>query len=226
VRIVEVQDLDCSACGGTHVQATGEVGLIKITRSERRGTETRVEFLCGKRALSDYAAKNAMVMGLAQEFTIGHWELAELVYRLAEDLRETRRDLRRTRDALLDAEALVLWHQAENVEGFRIVQSRLPRRTADDIKHLARRLITHPRTVVLLATGGREGRRGYFSFARSDDLDMHMGSLVSQACEIIGGRGGGRPDFAQGGGPHGDLIPKALDMAYTTVAESARRLGA
>jgi alanyl-tRNA synthetase len=225
VRIVEVQDLDCSACGGTHVQATGEVGLIKITRSERRGTETRVEFLCGKRALSDYAAKNAMVMGLAQEFTIGHWELADLVHRLAEDLKETRRDLRRTRDALLDAEALALWHQAQSVEGFRIVQSHLSRRTPDDIKHLAQRLITHPRTVALLATEGQEGERSYFSFGRSDDLDVHMGNLVSQACEIIGGRGGGRPNFAQGGGPRGDLVPQALDVVYTTLVDSVTRLG-
>jgi len=53
VRIVEVPGFDCSACGGTHVRATGELGLIKLVRAERRGTESRVEFLCGGRALAD-----------------------------------------------------------------------------------------------------------------------------------------------------------------------------
>jgi alanyl-tRNA synthetase len=217
VRIVEIPNLDCSACGGTHVRATGEIGLIKITRSERRGKETRIEFLCGRRALDDYAAKNALVMGLAQEFTVGHWELDDMVHRLADDLKETRRELRRTRDALLDAEATALWYQATTVGDMKVVRVDLPGRTPDDLKHLAQRLIDHPQTVVLLAAGGEVGQKGFLTFARSPDLDLHMGTLVRQACEVIGGRGGGRPEFAQGGGPDGDRVGQALDAALESL---------
>ena len=228
VRIVEVTGFDRSACGGTHVRAAGQVGLIKITRSERRGAETRVEFLCGGRALSDYAAKNAMVMGLAQEFTIGHWDLEGVVHRLADYLKETRRELRRTRDALLDAEASSLWHQAATLQPrlgqcedqVRVVQAQFAGRSMDDLKHLAQRLIAHPATVALLATEGQAGEKSYFTFARSDDLDVHMGDLVRQACEVIDGRGGGRPNFAQGGGPQADKVAQVLDLALQSLTDS------
>jgi alanyl-tRNA synthetase len=216
VRIVEIPGFDCSACGGTHVRTMGEVGLIKIVRSERRGAETRVEFLCGRRALADYQAKNALVMDLAREYTVGHWELADVVHRLADDLKETRRELRRTRDSLLDAEATALWHQAPAIGESRVVKAHFDDRTPDDLKHLAQRLIDHPQTVALLGSG-KAGTKGFFTFARSPDLDLHMGNLVRQACQIVGGGGGGRPEFAQGGGPQGDQVAQALEVAFQSL---------
>jgi alanyl-tRNA synthetase len=220
VRVVEIPGFDCSACGGTHVQHTGEVGLIKITRSERRAAEMRVEFLCGQRALADYQAKNTLVMNLAREFTVGHWELGDMVRRLADELKETQRELRRTRDALLDAEAAALWAGAVPVGVARVVKAYLPGRAAEDLKHLAQRLVTHSQTLVLLAGGGEAGSKGFFTFARSPDLEQHMGILVRQACEVIGGKGGGRPEFAQGGGPQGDQMLRALDEAFQSLASS------
>ena len=219
VRVVEIPELDCSACGGTHVRSTGEIGMIKITRSERRGNETRVEFLCGGRALGDYRAKNALLMDLAREYTVGHWEVADLVHRLAGELKESRRELRHARDALLDAEAAALWHQGAMVGPARVVHAHLPGRAPDDLKHLAQRLVEHERTAVLLGSG-QAGQKGFFTFARSADLDLHMGTLVRQACQIIGGGGGGRPEFAQGGGPQGDLVSPALQSVLASLADS------
>ena len=221
VRIVEVPGLDCSACGGTHVRATGEIGLIKITRSERRGSETRIEFLCGHRALGDYAAKNDMVLGLAQEYTVGHWELPDMVHRMEDELKTTRRDLRRTRDALLDAEAASLWHEAYVEAGTHTVQAHFSGRELDDLKHLAQRLISRPQTIALLGARSEPDGKGFLTFARSADLDLHMGMLIKQACAAIGGRGGGRPEFAQGGGPQGDQVDQALEEAFHAVISAA-----
>lgn len=218
VRIVEIPGFDTSACGGTHVQTAGQVGLIKITRSERRGAETRLEFLCGRRALADYQAKNALVMDLAHTYTVGYWQVGDMVDRLAGELKEVRRELRSTRDALLDARATALWHEAALVGSVRVVRAHFPGGCPEDLKHLAQRLMVRPGTVALLAAEG-EGK-GYFAFARSDDLDIHMGSLVQQACELIGGRGGGRPEFAQGGGPCGARVAEALDLANQALAGS------
>jgi alanyl-tRNA synthetase len=78
----------------------------------------------------------------------------------------------------------------------------------------------------LLATAGQPGEKSHIVFGRSDDLDADMGALVHRACALIGGQGGGRASFAQGGGPQGELIPIALEQAYQTLAESlARREG-
>jgi alanyl-tRNA synthetase len=219
VRVVEIPEFDCSACGGTHVHTTGEVGLIKLTRSERRGAETRVEFLCGWRALADYAAKNALVMDLAREYTVSHRELADMVHRLADDLKQTRRELRRMRDALLDAEAKAMWHEASVVGQVRVVRALFVGRDADELKHLAQRLVGHRGTVALLATGGEVGQKGAFTFACSPDLDLHMGDLVGRACQTIGGGGGGRPQFAQGGGPQGEQAAQGLEAAYLLLTE-------
>jgi alanyl-tRNA synthetase len=220
VRVVSVPDFDRSACGGTHVTGTGEVGLIKLVRSERRGAETRLEFLCGGRALADYRAKNAMVLGLSQEFTVGHWELADMVHRLADEAKETRRELRRTRDALLDSEAEGLWHRGTPIAGMRVVKAALPGRQAGDLKHLAQRLAAHPGAVVMLATTPAEGEKCYFTFARNQDVDADMGALVRLACESVGGRGGGRPGFAQGGGPAGADVAVALEAGYQALVSA------
>jgi len=220
VRVVEVAGFDCSACGGTHLRATGEVGLIKITRTERRGSETRVEFLCGDRARRDYQAKNALILDLAQEFSVGYWELAGVVHRLADDLKAARHELRRSRDALLQAEATALWHQAPTVGEVRVVQAHLTDRTPEELKHLAQHLVERPRTVALLAAGGPAGEKGSLTFARSADLPaLHMGMLLRRACETIGGRGGGRPEFAQGGGPQGERLAQALEDSVHLLSE-------
>jgi alanyl-tRNA synthetase len=220
VRVVEIPGFDVSACGGTHVRATGQIGLIKITRSERRGIETRVEFLCGRRALADYQEKNALVMDLAREYTVGHWEVADMVHRLSDELKEMRRELRTTRDTLLDAQATALWHEADPVGALRVVRADFPGRAPEDLKHLARRLVAHSRTVAMLAAGGEGEEKGYFAFACSEDVDLHMGTLLRRACEAVGGRGGGRPDFAQGGVPVAARATEALEVAFQSLIES------
>ena len=135
---------------------------------------------------------------------------------MADELKGTRRELRRTRDGLLDVEAMALWHGATMEGGNRIVQAHLTGRAPDDLKHLAQRLMANPRTVALLGAGG-PGDKGFFCFARSTDLDLHMGTLVRQACQTIGGGGGGRPEFAQGGGPEGAKVAEALDEAHESL---------
>jgi alanyl-tRNA synthetase len=220
VRIVQVEGMDVSACGGTHVRAAGEIGLIKITAAKRRGQETRVEFLCGQRALADYQAKHELLAEIAAEFTVSHWEVADLVRRLDGELKETRRDLRRMRNDFLTALAASLWHGAEQVGELRVVSASLDGRSADDIKHLAQRLVDNPDTVVLLAAGDPAGGRGNLTFARSEGIELHMGELLRKACTAIGGRGGGRPEFAQGGAPDANLLAQALKIAYQTVSDT------
>jgi len=219
VRIVEVPDFDCSACGGTHVRATAEIGLIKIIHSERRGAETRVEYMCGRRALADYRTKNDLLLGMARDLSVGYWELPEALGRLDGELSQARRDLRRAHDALFDAEADALWHAAGRLGDLRVVQAYLAGRPPDELKLLAQRLIARPHTAVLLGAG-QAGDKGHLVFARSADLDYHAGALLGQACQVIGGRGGGRPDFAQGGGPDGAQVPAALDAAFSALSSS------
>ncbi|MCR4406159.1 MAG: DHHA1 domain-containing protein [Anaerolineae bacterium] len=213
IRIVEVAGFDWSPCGGTHCQRTGEVGMIKVVRAERRGAETRVYFLCGGRALNDYRRKNRLVLDLAARFSVGDWELADAVERLSEEARAYRKQARALQEQLLDYEAVALIASAEMLAGARVVRRAYPDRSVDEIRHLAQRLTAEPGIIALLGQGSA-GEKAQLVFARSADLTHDMNALLRVACQAIGGGGGGRPNFAQGGGPDGARVEEALNVAW------------
>lgn len=213
VRVVQIADFDYSACGGTHLRCTAEVGLIKIRSAERhRGGTTRVTFLCGGRALADYDRKQKLVQALVGHFTTGEQELLETAQRLAQEVKDARRAERAVREALIGAEAGRLVAEAEVVVGVRIVRALFsgPDWDAAAVKALATRLAEQPRCVALL---GWQGEKSQLTFTCAADVSADMGALMRLACERIGGRGGGRPDWAQGGGPGGAPLAEGLAVA-------------
>ncbi len=217
IRIVEVEAFDFSPCGGTHVKATGEAGPIAITKSERRGSETRVEFLCGGRALADYRRQRRIVSELASQFSVGDWELMEAVNRLAEEAKRQRKELKVAKDQLLDYEAARLWAEAERQGDLRIVRAVLSEGDGETLKGLAQRLAKREACVAFL---GLRGDRAQLVFARSANLPYDMSTLLKRASQILGGSGGGRPDIAQGGGPAGDKLEEALEFAWGALREA------
>jgi alanyl-tRNA synthetase len=217
IRVVEVEGFDLSPCGGTHVRAAGEVGPIVITKSERRGSETRVEFLCGGRALTDYRRQRRIVSELANQFSVGDWELVEAVNRLIEEAKRHRKELNVLKDQLLDYEAAKLWAETEERDGLRIVRVVLSEGDGGTLRGLAQRLARKEACVALL---GLKGDRALLVFARSADLPYDMSVLLKGACQILGGGGGGRPDMAQGGGPAGDKLEEALEFALGALKEA------
>jgi alanyl-tRNA synthetase len=216
IRIVEVEGFDYSPCGGTHCRRTGEVGLIKITKVERRGQDTRVEFLCGGRALADYRGKNRTVNELANRFSVGDWELSEAVERVAEEVKVSRRELNVARNRLLDYEAADLLAEAEQHGDVRVVRKVFADREGEEVRRLALRLMESEGSLALL---GLAGEKAQLVFACSDDLPYDMNDLLKRACQVVGGGGGGRRQFAQGGGPDGSKVGEALKIAYERLLE-------
>jgi len=220
VRVVEIEGFDCSACGGTHVRATGEVGSIKIVKTERRGDETRITFLCGERALADYARKHALVQRLVARLTCGEDEIERAIDRLEEEHRAVRRALREAEEALLSYEADALWASAHPIGHIRVI-SRVYRDTSPDrARRIAQMLRDRPGTVVMLACGAE---RPQLILARSEDVPVDVRLLLQAACQICGGRGGGRPDWAQGGGGNPDRLEDALRAAAETLRDQLAR---
>jgi alanyl-tRNA synthetase len=198
VRVIQVADYDWSACGGTHVVRTGEVGMVKIIKWERRGDETRVEFRCGWRALIDYAQKNSLVNRLSAGFNVGHWELDQAVERLTADNKELRSQLRQAGRALSRYRATELREDAPSVAGVRLISYDLCAESLMDLRELARQLVSQPGVVAILGVGDRKVN---LCFARSSDVDVDMVPLIRETAGRLGARGGGgKPDFAQGGG--------------------------
>jgi len=194
---------DVNPCGGTHVAHTGEIGLIKIVRLDHRGDETRVEFLCGGRALRDYRAKNTMAHRLAGLLTVGHWELDQAVERLQAEAKQLRRDMRRAHGRLLKVEAAELAETAVVHGPYRVVRHvwETPGKPPGELRALAQELAQRPDTVALLAA---IGERTFLCFAHAEGLHLDVATLLREACTQLGGKGGGRPHLAQGSGPATD----------------------
>ena len=220
IRVVQIGDFDATACGGTHVARTGEVGIIKVLKLERRGEETRVEFRCGGRALLDYRQKNAMVNKLAAEFTVGGGEIDQAVARLKAEMKALRAELNQARAQQLKYEIMELRDGAREQGGVRIVVRAFENRDVKDLNRLAAELVAHPRTVALI---GLAGDKAQLILARSDDLPHDLVPALKRALAVLGdGRGGGRPAYASGGGVSADRaqVEAALAEAERALAES------
>lgn len=214
VRIVEIPDFEAIPCGGTHCRSTAEVGLVKVVKWERRGGNTRVEFLCGGRALRDYQAKNRTVVGLAAALSVRDREVRDAVERLVRENGEVRHQAGLLRDRLLDYRAEELLREARPVGAASVVLAILPGSSPEELKHLAGRITVDAGRVALLATAGE---KPHLVFARSEELSLDAGVLLRQACGPFGGRGGGRPNLAQGGIPDGEKVGAALEEAFRLV---------
>jgi alanyl-tRNA synthetase len=213
IRVVEVAGFDWSACGGTHVANTSQVGLVKVIAAERRGAETRIAFLCGGRARGDYARLQALVEGLAGRFNVGQHELAEVVDRLAAEHKAVRKELADLEGQWVEATAAALWAAAPAHGALRVIAQAVEQ-PLERVKRLAQALRVRPGAVIFL---GVAGERPQLIFTRADGVGLDAGSLLRTAAAAGGGRGGGRPDWAQGGVPTREGLEKALAAAVAAL---------
>lgn len=213
IRVVEITDFDRSACGGTHVRQTGEIGPIKVRRWERRGTTTRVEFSCGERALRDYQARLDATRALAERLSVSDSDLVPTVSRALENLAQLRDEVMRLRNKLLDYEAgdlLAAGVSGESPLPATIVSRAFPDRPVDELKHLALAIVKCRPAIAMLASCGE---RSQFVFAQSPGLPYDLSTVLRQVLATHGGRGGGTRDLAQGGCPDGNVASDILEEA-------------
>jgi alanyl-tRNA synthetase len=214
IRVILVDDYDASACGGTHVGATGEIGLIKIVDTERYKGGVRVGFLCGGRALRDFQSTRDLLRLASGLLSVGFEELPDAVGRLDESLREAQRELRQVRAELQDYDAERLWREARDVNDLHVVVAHWSDRSFADVRAIALNLRERPKTVALLAAA--EGKGVRIVCTRSEDVDgIDAGKLLREALKPLDGRGGGSPAVAQGGAAQhpSNAVRAALEQA-------------
>lgn len=217
VRIVVVEGVDACACGGTHVAASGAIGIVKITGIAHYKGGIRVEFLCGNRALLAYQRTLQTLQTAALTLSVGLEEVPEALARLQDEAKESRREFRRVLADLLTYEADRLWHDAGSVDGNHVVLSHWSDRDFDEVRTLAALLREKPATVALLAATVSGGGVRVVC-ARSDDLTgVDAGAILRAAVSGLGGKGGGRQTLAQGGAPYHpeEVVRAALKAAVS-----------
>ncbi len=218
LRIVEVRDFDFSACGGTHVGATGQIGLVKILRAERNKGGVRVEFLCGGRAVADYGWKHELVQRTAARYSTLDRDLEGSLLKLEEEAAGLRRQVRDLTDIELGRRACEIAGKAVERGGIRITLWSGDVPEPGIVKGLGQKLKACPNMVSLLAGTTPDGRT-HLVFARGEGSAADLGAALQAALPAIEGKGGGRGDIVQGSGPAKERAREALEIAARKLEE-------
>ncbi|HLE53737.1 MAG TPA: alanine--tRNA ligase [Thermoplasmata archaeon] len=221
LRVVEFPDWDVEACGGTHVSNASDVGLIKILRSTRiQDGVVRLEYAAGKAALDAIRVQSRQLARTAEALGVPEAQTAEAAARLAEEARAMRRELERIRTEQKRTEAKdLLENPTARVGGYTIVRHQISGPMSDLMK-LSRELCANTKATAILGADSPDG--AYLIVSRGADVPLDVREAFDLAIARIGGKGGGKPDFAQGKGPARDALSAALDEAERLVRE---RLG-
>ena len=207
IRVVQISDFDYSACGGTHPNKTGEIGLIKILKWERIRNNLRFEFVCGRRALVDYGIKNRIIREVAVKFNVGEGELVGSIDKMIAELKDQRRRLRKAQEKILDIEAQEIMR---NTEGD-VIKEIFVGRPPDEMRILALTIIRSGKYIVLFGTDLQD--RVHVVLACSESLERDMRDLIPVVSPLIGGKGGGRPTLVEIAGQKAENLKLALDKA-------------
>ncbi|HVJ26067.1 MAG TPA: DHHA1 domain-containing protein [Vicinamibacterales bacterium] len=197
LRLIDVDGYDLSACGGTHVARTGAIGNIAVTGWERFKGGMRVGFVCGGRALSTHRRLRDVVTESARLLSTMQDELPAGIERLQADARESKRQIKDLQSRLAVHEAAGLAASAQ--EG--VVVAALDGWDQAALKNIASAIAARPGFVA-----GLIGGPAPFAvvIARGTDRATDCGAVLKQLAARFGGKGGGRPELAQGGGLQGD----------------------
>jgi len=225
VRVVEVGDYSRELCGGTHVARSGQLGLVKIMGESSIGSGVRrVEALVGIDAFRFLARESLLVSQLTEQLKVPRPELPDRIAGIVAKLRDAERDLQRMQTARLANVAAELAANATDVNGIAFVAHQVPDGTpADGIRKLAldvRGQLPSGRPGVVVIAGVPADRPAVVvavtDAARARGLAA--GSLVVTATGVLGGRGGGRDDVAQGGGAElGSQAARLLAESFSAV---------
>jgi len=213
IRLIDIKDFDLNACGGTHAQSTGQIGGLFIRRTEKVKQGTRIEFVCGLRAVK-VARKDFEILGEALSlYPCAPGDLPANIGKQREEARLVQKREGKLLEELAELKAAQLIHEAANKPVPRVLIQVFEDRDANFTKLLAQKLTKGTAGIIALLASAQAPPA--VVFARSSDLSPDMGSLLRELVTAAGGRGGGGKDFAQGGVPDVKQVQAVLEQAQS-----------
>lgn len=211
LRIVDILGIDRSACGGTHVRTTAQIGPVLIRKTEKIRGNTRVEFVCGLRALSQARADFRTLQELSRQLSAPAGETPGLVSAQLERIKTLEKANQRLASEIAQREGREQWAAtAADADGVRRAVERIEQGAIDDALRIrAQAFVAQGRAVFLAVSKNPPS----LLLAASADSGVHAGDRVKSAVAAAGGRGGGNQALAQGSLPAGadlDAITSSL----------------
>ncbi len=223
VRVVQAGEYSVELCGGTHVQATGELGFVKLmSESSIAAGVRRVEALTGPTAVTTVQEDTALLANVANLLKTPKTDLPERIERLLQEQRELEQQLQQLKSQHALANVSTLVEGATLVEDVRVVASLV----ADTDRNGLRRLVDELKTRLesgVVALAAVTGNEVAFVVGVTADLvkdrGLNAGKIVSELTQLADGRGGGRPELAQGGGKDPSKVNTAIAAASEIVGQ-------
>jgi alanyl-tRNA synthetase len=210
VRLVETGDYSKELCGGTHVSATGEIGsLYVVQESALAAGVRRIEAVCGMAAVEHVNRREGLLDRAASLVKAPPSELPARVETLLEDRKIADRKISELEERLASGGSRNLADEAVEIDGVRLLAAELPGVGARALRGTVDRLKEELGSAVILVAA-RDGDKAVLACGVTADLveqGLHAGRLIGELAPLLGGQGGGRPDFAQGGGTDAGNLP-------------------
>ena len=213
VRVLKMGDYSTELCGGTHVSRTGDIGLFKITSEGGVSAGVRrIEAVTGQGALDYVAAEEARLAEAASLLGGSAADVVEKIRVQVQRQKQLERELESLKAKLASGATADLAGQAVDVAGVKVLVARLDGFDAKALRDAVDRLKQQLGDAVILLAGAQDGKAALVAGVNGSAMGrVKAGELLAHVASQIGGKGGGRPDLAQGGGEDGPALVAALE---------------
>ncbi|ADY74100.1 alanyl-tRNA synthetase [Desulfurobacterium thermolithotrophum DSM 11699] len=201
VRVVDVGGVSVELCGGTHVERSGDIGFFKlISESSISSGTRRIEAVVGKEAFKYIEEKEALIKKLRSSLQSPEEQLLQKVEKLKEELKAKEKELERIKKKLATAEIDQIVEDAPIINGIKVVTAKLEGFGGKELAEIADVIRNKAKTAAVMIVGIKDGKASLLIALTKDLTDrFKAGEIIREIAPILEGRGGGRPDMAQGG---------------------------
>ncbi len=222
VRVVKVGDYSTELCGGTHVDNSGEIGmLIILNEGGVAAGVRRIEAITGVEAYKHVQKNQQLITQMADTLKTQTSNVLQRVDELLDEVKEKDRELNKLKSQLASGSTDDILNKMESIDGVNIIIQSVDDQGMDDLRKIGDVLKEKIGSGVIVLASGKNGKVNFIATATKDVLakGVHCGNLIKEVAKIAGGGGGGRPDMAQAGGKNPDKIEDALAAAKEILKE-------
>lgn len=221
IRTVKIDGINVQACAGTHVKRTGDIGLVKITRTERiqDGVE-RLEFSAGEAAVKAVQTNDDLLKESSVVFKVTAKQLPKTCDRFFNEWKAFKNEIERLKDEIAKLKIGELSDYAVNIGNMKVL-SQVVEADINELVKIATDFTENEDGLDVVVIGNREGKIVGSSSMKAVDTGVKINKIIKDAAGILGGGGGGKPTLAQGAGKNSDKIQEALEFALTQIKNSS-----
>ena len=217
IRIVEINNVDFSPCAGTHHRRIGEVGILKIRKWEKYKGNIRIEFVCGNRALKDYAWKNTIINNISTLLSAKDTNTYDSVEKLYNDYKNLEKENRELREKLMSYKSKELINDSTFFNGVKLIKKIFNNSDLKEVKYLASKILAYENVVCIF--GIIEQEKCQVILGRSENIQIDMREILNASINFIDGRGGGTSQLVQGGGANVKGLNDCIENCLSLVKE-------